>query len=77
MINYNDQNEAVKGVIDNLTAKYTHDMREFPLSWVECAYNRARQEKALYMLELTKRNNAVYYDTDSIKVGKEESNEPE
>lgn len=41
MINYDDANEAVKGCIDELAFQYAEDMREFPLSWVECAYNRA------------------------------------
>ena len=41
MINYNEQNVAVKGCIDDLTFQYAEDMREYPLTWVECAYNRA------------------------------------
>lgn len=41
MINYDDANEAVKGCIDELVFQYAEDMRQFPLSWVECAYNRA------------------------------------
>lgn len=41
MINYNDQNEAVKGCIDELAFQYAEDMRQLPFSWVECAYNRA------------------------------------
>ena len=41
MINYNEQNETIKAIIDDLTEQYAEDMREYPLTWVECAYNRA------------------------------------
>lgn len=41
MISYEDVNDAVRGCIDELAFQYAEDMRQFPLSWVECAYNRA------------------------------------
>lgn len=64
MINYEDANEAVKEIIDKLTSKYEHDIREFPIAWVEYAFNCARINYSRVKLEKDIKD---YCDTDSIK----------
>lgn len=45
MINYNEFSEFAKSYIDDLVIEYIEDMENFPLAWVECAYNRALRER--------------------------------
>ena len=56
MLKYDECNKAVKGCIDYLVDKYVGDMKEFPLSWVECAYNRAMM---IRLVEIEKKDGEV------------------
>ena len=60
MINYDDANEAVKGCIDELAFRYAEDMKQYPLTWIECAWNRAMLVK---LDELEKRLEECEYES--------------
>ena len=61
MINYYEANEAVRGCIDELTHRYIQDMNKYPLSWIECAYDRALN---VYVNEIDKRNRRIKNESE-------------
>jgi len=66
MINYDELNEAVKEIVDNLTSKYMHDIKEFPLIWVVYAFNRAMADYNRSKLDEDIRD-YIDNDIDTIK----------